>query len=74
MAQVLLCHFDQIWNQVITAFQLHIDLRERILEAVAQLHQPVVHPHCIQRDHHHAQQQHSQNNPHSDHVYFLQFR
>src|SRR3954468_5359603 len=39
---VTLHRFDQVWNEVIAPLQLHIDLRERILEPVAQLDQAVI--------------------------------
>src|SRR5262249_53196519 len=33
---------DQVRNQVVAALELHVDLREGVLEAVAQRHQAVV--------------------------------
>ena len=39
---VALHRLDQVRNQVVAALELHVDLRERVLEAVAQRDQPVV--------------------------------
>jgi hypothetical protein len=48
---VALHGFDQIWNQVVAAFELNIDVGPRRFRAHAQLHQAVVH-----RDQEDAQQ------------------
>ena len=42
MLHVTLDRFDQVWNQVISTGKLHIDLCERILHSIAQVHQFVV--------------------------------
>jgi hypothetical protein len=42
--QVALGRLDQVGDQVVAALELHVDLRERVLEAVAQRYQPVVDP------------------------------
>jgi hypothetical protein len=40
--EVALGGLHQVRDQVVTALQLDVDLREGVLEALAQLHQPVV--------------------------------
>ena len=43
MFHVAAGHLDQVGDQVVAAFELHVDLRERIFVAVPQGHQFVVH-------------------------------
>lgn len=40
--EIATCHLHQIGNQVIPALELHINLAQRVGNAVSQLHQPVV--------------------------------
>ena len=58
---IALGHFDQVRNQVVPPLQLHVDLREGILEAVPQGDQPVVHPDNRKHHHQHNHHQHDQN-------------
>ena len=50
MGEVSLRGYDQIWDQVVTALELYVDLRKGIFEAVAQRHQAVVDAHHKQGD------------------------
>src|SRR5262245_45310100 len=45
VAHVALDGFDQVRNQLVAAFELHVDLGEGVLEAVPGDHQPVVDVH-----------------------------
>jgi hypothetical protein len=60
---------DQVGNQVVAALQLHVDLREGVLERVARGHQAVVDAHAPECDgghnHQQYQQRKHQSSPHS---------
>ena len=43
MLHVALGRLDQVGDQVVAALELHVDLGERVLEAVARTDQAVVH-------------------------------
>jgi hypothetical protein len=48
---VALGGLDQVGNQVVAALQLHVDLREGVLEAIAHRHQAVVDRDRPEHDH-----------------------
>ncbi len=50
MLHVAFDGFDEIRDQVVTAGQLHVDLREGILDPVALVDQPVVYADCPEDD------------------------
>ena len=45
MLHITFNSFDQLRYQVMSLFQLHIDIGKRILAIVAETYQPVVHRH-----------------------------
>jgi hypothetical protein len=50
MAHVTLDGFDEIWNQVVAASELNVDLREAVTHSVAHVYQIVVHLDCPEND------------------------
>jgi hypothetical protein len=54
---VALGHLDQVRDEVVTTLQLDLDLRERVLEAVAKRDQLVE-----DADHQHADDEHQNDN------------
>src|SRR5580693_6676116 len=59
VGSVTLNCLHQIWDEVMTALELHIDVRPRRIAADTQLHQAVVHPNQCKSDDH----QNAQNDP-----------
>ena len=64
---VALGHLDQVGNQVVAAFELHVDLREGVLVAVPQGHQLVVHPDDNDRQDQEDREKHTQNDQSGPH-------
>ncbi len=48
MLHVTFDGFDEIWNQVIATCQLHVDLSERIFDAIAKIDESVIDTNCIE--------------------------
>jgi hypothetical protein len=67
VAHVALDGFDQVRNQLVAAFELHVDLGERVLEAVSGDYQPVVDAHEPEREQHPDAQEHEQGDDDGTH-------
>ena len=67
MAHVALDRFDQIRNQLVAAFELHVDLGEGVLEAVPGDHQPVVDAHEPDREQQPDAQEHEEGDDDGTH-------
>ena len=67
MAHVALDGFDQVRNQLVAAFELHVDLGEGIPEAVPGDHQPVVDAHEPEREQQPDAQKHEQGDDDGTH-------
>ncbi|MNF06694.1 hypothetical protein D3C80_2066990 [compost metagenome] len=64
MGHVAARHFDQIGHQIVAALELHVDLPERIGDAVARHHQTVVGHDGPSHDGHGSCQQYPANHTH----------
>jgi hypothetical protein len=67
MAHVAFDGFDQVGNQIVAAFELHVDLSEGVLDAVPGDHQPVVDAHQPEREQEPDAQEHEQGDDDGTH-------